>query len=38
VKVASTAPQISRGLLAVRPDMAKVWVVVALRKAILSSV
>jgi hypothetical protein len=38
MQVATTTTQISRGLLAVRPDMAKVLAVVALRKASLSSV
>jgi hypothetical protein len=37
MQVAATASQISRGLLEVVPDMAKVLAVVALRKAILSS-
>jgi hypothetical protein len=38
MQVATTAPQTSRELLAVRPDIAKVLAVVALRKASLSSV
>jgi hypothetical protein len=38
MQVAITAPQTSMGLLAVRPDMAKVLTVVALRKASLSSI
>jgi hypothetical protein len=38
MKVATTAPQTSWGLLAVGPDMAKVLSVVALRKASLSYV
>jgi hypothetical protein len=37
MQVAATAPQTSRGLLAVDPDMAKVLAIVALRKASLSS-
>jgi hypothetical protein len=38
MQVATTAPQTSRGLFAVGPDMAKVLAVVALHKASLSSV
>jgi hypothetical protein len=38
VQVATTAPQTSRGVLAVGPDIAKVLAVVALHKANLSSV
>jgi hypothetical protein len=38
MRVITTAPQTSRGLLAVDPDMAKVLAVVALCKAGLSSV
>jgi hypothetical protein len=37
MRVATTAPQISRGLLAFGSDMAEVLAVVALRKASLSS-
>jgi hypothetical protein len=36
--VATTTPQISRGLLAFRPDTAKDLTVVALRKSSLSSI
>jgi hypothetical protein len=38
MQVATTALQISRGLFAVGPDMVKVLLVVALRKASLSTV
>jgi hypothetical protein len=38
MQVATNAPQTSRGLLAVGPYMAKGLIVVALRKASLSSV
>jgi hypothetical protein len=38
MQVATTTPQILRGLLAVGPDMAKVLAVVASRKASPSSV
>jgi hypothetical protein len=38
MQVATTAPQMLRGLLAVGPDVAKVLAVVALHKATLSSV
>jgi hypothetical protein len=38
MQVATTAPQTSRGLLADDPDMVKVVIVVALRKASLSSI
>jgi hypothetical protein len=38
MQVATIAPQTSRGLLAVGPDMAKVLAVAALRKASLISV
>jgi hypothetical protein len=38
MQVATTAPETSRELLAVGPDMAEVLAVVALRKASLSSV
>jgi hypothetical protein len=38
MQVATIAPQTSRELLAVGPDMAEVLVVLALRKASLSSV
>jgi hypothetical protein len=38
MQVATTTPQISRGLLVVGPDMAKVLIVVALRKSSLSSI
>jgi hypothetical protein len=38
VQVATTTPQISRGLLAVGPDMAKVLTVLALRKSSVSSI
>jgi hypothetical protein len=38
MQVATTAPQTSRGLLADGPDMVKVLIVVALRKASLNSI
>jgi hypothetical protein len=37
MQVATTAPQVPRGLLAVGTDMTKVWAVVALHKASLNS-
>jgi hypothetical protein len=38
MQVATTAPETSKGLLAVGPDMAKMLAGVALRKASLSSI
>jgi hypothetical protein len=38
MQVATTAPHTSRRLLAIGPDMAKILVIVALRKAGLNSI